>query len=126
MPSTTAASIKAEKKKRTTETQRTQRQESQRKAESFPHGLEAPGKNSMSFSVFLSLCPLCLCGSFCPVTVMDLHPLHVWDLNIPEAIALQKKLAAEVDTQTPLGRCELVAGADVSYNYGSDVFFAVV
>jgi deoxyribonuclease V len=57
---------------------------------------------------------------------MQIHPLHAWDLNTTEAIALQKELAGRVNTSLPLKRCELVAGADVSYSIGSDVFYAVV
>src|SRR5437870_5328433 len=55
---------------------------------------------------------------------MKIQHLHSWDLNIPDAIALQKELAAKVDTGTPLVRCELVAGADISYNLRSPVFYA--
>jgi deoxyribonuclease V len=41
---------------------------------------------------------------------------HPWDLTPQEAIALQKTLAAQVDTHTPidLDRLKLVAGVDVS------------
>lgn len=41
---------------------------------------------------------------------------HDWNLTPPEAIALQKSLASQVDTHTPidLERVELVAGVDVS------------
>src|SRR5580704_3615688 len=57
---------------------------------------------------------------------MKIHQLHSWDLSIPDAIALQKELAGRVDTRTPLVRCELVAGADISYNLRSPVFYATV
>src|SRR5262249_45574775 len=39
-------------------------------------------------------------------------------------VALQRELAAQVDTRTPLVRCELVAGADVSYDRFSNIVFA--
>lgn len=41
---------------------------------------------------------------------------HSWNLSPSEAIALQKTLATQVDTQTPidLARVKLVAGVDVS------------
>ncbi len=57
---------------------------------------------------------------------MDIPPLHPWTLNQAEAVALQKRLAASVDTDTPLGDYELVAGADVSYDRGSPVLHAAV
>jgi deoxyribonuclease V len=47
---------------------------------------------------------------------MKIHPLHRWDLNEKEAVALQRELAARVETQTPVDRCDLIAGADISYN----------
>jgi deoxyribonuclease V len=57
---------------------------------------------------------------------MRIHHLHSWDLSIPDAIALQKELAGKVDTRTPLVDCQLVAGADISYNLRSPVFYAAV
>jgi deoxyribonuclease V len=57
---------------------------------------------------------------------MKIHPLHAWNLTPKEAVALQRQLAAQVDIQTPLTRCKLVAGADVSYGLHSDLFFAGV
>lgn len=57
---------------------------------------------------------------------MPLRPLHSWNLTPSEAIALQKQLAARVDTQAPLKRCKLVAGADVSYERFADVCYAGV
>ncbi len=57
---------------------------------------------------------------------MDIRPLHSWDVTWPEATALQKQLAARVDTAQPLGRCDLVAGADVSYDRFSPVLYAAV
>jgi deoxyribonuclease V len=57
---------------------------------------------------------------------MEVHKLHSWDLSIPDAIALQKQLTKQIDVQRPLERFELVAGADVSYALGSNVFYAVV
>jgi deoxyribonuclease V len=57
---------------------------------------------------------------------MKIHNLHAWDLTPTEAVALQRKLADRIDTRTPLTRCELVAGADISYERFSDVFYAGV
>src|SRR5438552_2269136 len=52
--------------------------------------------------------------------------LHDWNLTPREAIALQRKLAAQVETRTPLTKCELIAGADISYARFSSRFFAGV
>lgn len=57
---------------------------------------------------------------------MKIHSLHRWDLTPKEAIALQKELAARIDTKTPLKHFDLVAGADVSYARFSNVFYAGV
>jgi deoxyribonuclease V len=57
---------------------------------------------------------------------MRIHALHSWDLTPTEAVALQRELAGRVDTRTPLAGCVLIAGADVSYNRFSDVFYAGV
>ena len=57
---------------------------------------------------------------------MEVHRLHDWNLTPTEAVALQRDLAGKVDTRTPLVRCDLVAGADASYNLFSPVFYAVV
>jgi deoxyribonuclease V len=57
---------------------------------------------------------------------MQIHPLHSWNLTPAEAVALQGELAGKVDVRTPLTRCDIVAGADVSYNRFSPVFFAGV
>jgi deoxyribonuclease V len=57
---------------------------------------------------------------------MRIHPLHRWDLTPDEAVALQRELASRVDVGTPLPRCELVAGADVSYDRFSSTFYAGV
>jgi deoxyribonuclease V len=57
---------------------------------------------------------------------MKIHELHSWDLTEAEAVALQKELAGRVETRTPLTSCELIAGADISYNRFSDVLYAAV
>jgi deoxyribonuclease V len=57
---------------------------------------------------------------------MDFAQLHSWKLTPKEAIALQKELASRVDRRTPLGPCELVAGADISYNRFSPIFYGSV
>jgi deoxyribonuclease V len=57
---------------------------------------------------------------------MRIHALHSWDLEPTAAVALQRQLADRIDTRTPLPHCELLAGADVSYNRFSSRFFAGV
>jgi deoxyribonuclease V len=57
---------------------------------------------------------------------MEIHPLHSWNLSVTEAVALQKQLADRIDTHSPLGPCELVAGADISYNRFSNTLYAGV
>jgi deoxyribonuclease V len=57
---------------------------------------------------------------------MRIHPLHAWDLTLPEATALQRQLAAQVDVRPALKRCELIAGADISYNRFSPTMYAAV
>jgi deoxyribonuclease V len=55
---------------------------------------------------------------------MRIRDLHPWDLTPAEAVALQRELAGQVDTRSPLTQCRLVAGVDVSYARFSDRFFA--
>ena len=57
---------------------------------------------------------------------MKIRRLHSWDLTPTEAVALQRKLAEQVDTATPLGKWDLVAGADISYNRFSSTLYAGV
>jgi deoxyribonuclease V len=57
---------------------------------------------------------------------MRIRPLHSWDLTPKEAIALQRRLVAQNNSRPPVKRCELIAGADVSYARFSNVFFAGV
>ena len=57
---------------------------------------------------------------------MKLRKLHDWDVPAAEAVAIQRDLAGQVDVTTPLPDFELVAGADVSYNRFSNVFYAGV
>src|SRR5947209_4974534 len=57
---------------------------------------------------------------------MQIHRLHSWDLTPEAAIALQRQLARQVDTHTPLRHFDLVAGADISYNRFSSTLYAGV
>ena len=57
---------------------------------------------------------------------MKIIDRHRWDLTPKEAVALQRQIKGEL-LLTPLtGKIATVAGADVSYNRGSDLFFAGV
>ncbi|GJE04265.1 endonuclease V [Methylobacterium isbiliense] len=51
---------------------------------------------------------------------MRLHPRHAWDVTPGEAVALQKRLAADLVTDRPidLAAVRLVAGVDVSVKEG--------
>jgi deoxyribonuclease V len=57
---------------------------------------------------------------------MRIRRLHSWDLTPTEAVALQRRLADRVEQGPPLGRCDLVAGTDISYNRRSKVVYAGV
>jgi len=58
---------------------------------------------------------------------MNIQPLHSWQLTPTQAIALQRELAGRVIVETPLlPSCDLIAGADVSYERHSSKFFAGV
>ena len=57
---------------------------------------------------------------------MQFPDLHAWDLSPAAARALQVELAGRVDTGTPLGPCDLIAAADVSYDKGDEELYAAV
>lgn len=57
---------------------------------------------------------------------MDIRPLHGWDLDAREALALQKELAGRVDVSRPLGPWRTIAAADVSFNRGGETLYAAV
>lgn len=51
-------------------------------------------------------------------------PLHPWDVSPQEAIAIQQTLRSRIQL-APIDRpIRYVAGADISFNRGSDVFYA--
>lgn len=52
--------------------------------------------------------------------------LHPWDINHSEAIKIQQELKDRLILEAPKTDPRLVAGADVSYSKGSDVFFSSV
>ena len=49
-----------------------------------------------------------------------------WDLPVEEALCLQRRLAAAVDTSARLGRVRLVAGADAAYHPDGERLVAAV
>jgi deoxyribonuclease V len=57
---------------------------------------------------------------------MKIPTLHSWDLTPRDAIALQKELAQQIEVTAPLKKCDLIAGADCSYNRRSPKFYAAV
>jgi len=57
---------------------------------------------------------------------LKIHPLHSWDVTLAEATELQRELAAQVDMRQPLTHCDLIAGADISYNRFSPTIYAAV
>jgi deoxyribonuclease V len=58
---------------------------------------------------------------------MHIPHLHDWPTTPTEAVELQRRLAGQVVVDTPLAGCELIAGADISYNkYSSTVYAGVV
>ena len=52
--------------------------------------------------------------------------LHSWDLQYSEAVKVQKELKDQLVLKAPKMDLRLVAGADVSYSKGSNVFFSSV
>jgi len=52
--------------------------------------------------------------------------LHPWNLQYNEAVKVQQELRARLMLEAPKMDLELIAGADVSYSKGDDVFFSSV
>lgn len=57
---------------------------------------------------------------------MRFAKLHDWNLTPTEAVQLQRELAVRIDARTPLGKWNVVAGADVSYNKFDPTLYASV
>ncbi len=49
---------------------------------------------------------------------MKVGQLHSWQVTIPEAEEIQRRLAAQVITRNELGEVRLIAGVDISGQYG--------
>jgi deoxyribonuclease V len=57
---------------------------------------------------------------------MKIHPLHAWNVSVAEATKLQRELAAQVNVRPAVKHCNLIAGADISYNRFSPTMYAAV
>ncbi len=57
---------------------------------------------------------------------MKCKDLHPWNLSYEEAIKVQHDLSSKVILEPFRSEIKLIAGADVSYSKGSDIFFAGV
>lgn len=57
---------------------------------------------------------------------MQIHELHSWEVTPREAVHLQQTLTRRIQLEALPPAIHLVAGADVSYNKGSDRFYAGV
>jgi deoxyribonuclease V len=57
---------------------------------------------------------------------MHIHNLHPWDVSPAEAVQIQKQVARQIRIVPLQNDIHHVAGADVSYNIGSDDFYAAV
>ena len=59
---------------------------------------------------------------------MRIRDLHRWDVTYSEAVAIQRDLCGKLILRSRADRAApgLIAGADVSYGRGSDLFFAAV
>ena len=53
-----------------------------------------------------------------------MNPLHSWDLSATEAVALQKQLAPQVRIEPLAKPPKFIAGADLSFDKGSDEVWA--
>jgi len=57
---------------------------------------------------------------------MKYENLHSWDIDYHEAISLQQEFRDRIVIKPFEGEIRLIAGADVSYSKGSDLFFSSV
>lgn len=57
---------------------------------------------------------------------MDVPQLHDWPTTETEAVALQNELAGRVDTSSPFGTFQLIAGCDIAYHLTEPRLFAAV
>jgi deoxyribonuclease V len=57
---------------------------------------------------------------------MECANLHPWNLQYSEAVKIQQELKDQLILEAPKMDLKLIAGADVSYSKGDDVFFSSV
>ncbi len=57
---------------------------------------------------------------------MNLPTLHPWNLSPTDAVALQRQLAGQIVSNVAVPTCNLIAGADCSYNRYSTTMYAGV
>lgn len=57
---------------------------------------------------------------------MQSRQLHTWDVNPAQAIEIQRQLRSHIVIEKPQQEFDLVAGADISFDKGSDVVYAGV
>ena len=57
---------------------------------------------------------------------MECADLHPWNLQYSEAVKIQQELKDRLILEAPKMDLKLIAGADVSYSKGDDVFFSSV
>jgi len=57
---------------------------------------------------------------------MKYKTLHRWDVDPKQAMQIQKQLRDQLILEKTRESYELIAGADVSYDKGSDIFYAAV
>ncbi len=57
---------------------------------------------------------------------MRTRQLHTWDVNPAQAIEIQRQLCSQIVIEKPQQEFHLVAGADISFDKGSDVVYAGV
>jgi len=57
---------------------------------------------------------------------MRYNCIHNWDLTYDEAVKIQTELSSYIILQNYISKPRLIAGADVSYSKGSDIFFSGV
>lgn len=59
---------------------------------------------------------------------LNLRHLHAWDVAYQKAISIQNSLKKEIILHdgANIGPIDIIAGADISYSRGSDLFFAAI
>lgn len=57
---------------------------------------------------------------------MKKRKYHHWGVTPKEAVAIQRKLAGEADTTTPLGKVNTLAAVDVSYQASTNTLYAAI